>query len=274
MPPRSAHPQVGEMVLPFEGGLPPQVMGIDWDQRISFSRLLNVLSASEPSLESMGQVTVEELEIVNPAVINAALLVGSDRGKIQNAYNGLVLPDDDFIAVAGSPRTLAERTMARTARSRRGISTPEATQAAIQRSAGHVLEKKVAASQARAKVVETENGAVKTVLTESRSRGAAHYSAGNLYPKVILARDAIEQMVEVAGKRIGWSVDDHTLARNALYVQLLGRRGDGNQRAANWTQYSGDAYRYGRRRAAIIRSAASSAERELYKYKPALERGR
>jgi hypothetical protein len=262
------------MVLPFEGGLPPQVMGIDWGQRISFSRLLNVLSASEPSLESMGQVTVEELEIINPAAINAALLVGSDRSKVQNAYNGLVLPDDDYLAVAGSPRTLAERTMARTARSRKGMSPPDVTEAAKLRSAGHVLEKKVAASRARAQVVETENTAVKVVLAESKSKGAAHYKAGNLYPKVILARDTIEQMVEVAGKRIGWSVDDHTLAKNALYVQLLGRRGGGDQRTANWAQYGGDAYRYGRRRAAIIRSAASSAERELYKYKPALERGR
>lgn len=274
MPSPALRPSPGEMVLPFEGGLPPQVMGIDWEKRISFSRLLNVISASQPSLESMGRVTTDQLAIIDPVAINDALLVGADTSAIPTAYNGIVLPDDDFLAVAGNPYMFAKRTMAQTGRSRKNLSTPEATEAAKLRSAGHVLEKKIAKITARREAVETQNAAVKVVSAEVRGKGAAHYRASSLYPKVITARDAVAEMVEVAGTRLGWSVDEHSLAKDALYAQLLGLRGDANQRTKNWIQYSGDAARYGRRRVAILQSAASKTERALYRYKPALDANR
>ncbi len=261
----ATHPGVGEGPLPFEGGLPAHELGIDWSQRISFSRLLNVLSDTETSHQAMGAVATEDLAIINPVNIRLALYTGNAHDDdVDNAWRGLVFPPDDYKAIVSSPVMLAKRIKARAESTHQN--RPHLVEAVKKREAREALEGRVAKLVERRAVIQAEVDSVRVVRQEARSGGQAHYRADKLYPKVVQAKDTIGNMVKVAGNRLGWSVDEHSLAKKALVVVLLGMHGNGRRRTQNWLRYTEDAMEYALRRDSLLGTSQSNVLQELRKY--------
>lgn len=261
----ATRPGVGQGPLPFESGLPAHELGIDWGQPISFSHLLNVLSDTETSRQAMGAVATEDLAIVNPVNIRMALYTGNAHDDdVDNAWHGLVFPADDYKAIVSSPVMLAKRVKARAESTHQN--RPHLVEAAKKRAAKEALEGRVTKLDDRRAAIQAEVESARVVRQEARSGGRAHYRADKLYPKVVQTKDTIGSMIGVAGNRLGWSVDEHSLAKKALTVVLLGMHGNGRRRTQNWLRYTEDAMEYAQRRDSLLRTSQSNVLQELRKY--------
>ncbi len=262
---QATHPGVGQGPLPFEGTQPRHELGIDWEQPVTFSHLLNVLSDTETSRQAMGATAVEDLAIIDPVDIRLALYTGNAHDDdVDNAWRGLVFPADDYKAIVSSPVMLAKRIRARAESEYQN--RPHLVEAVKKRKAREGLEGRVVKLEDRRAAIQAEVDCVRVVAKEARSGGRAHYRADKLYPKVVQTKDTIGNMIGVAGKRLGWSVDEHVMAKRALTVVLFGLHGDGNQRTRHWLRYTEHTLEYAQRRDSLLRTSQSNVLQELRKY--------
>lgn len=266
MAPKNSRPLVGELVLPFEGGSTAQTLDINWAGRVTLAHLLHEISGTDESRQATGSVTEADLQLIDPLAISNALLVGRSEQEVSSAYNGLVLPAEDYLAITTFPETPGARNRARNQeihQAYRGwgtVSRPDASHPTVR-----TLDDREAAIDRRRAVAEAEIEKLDAVYrgTVPALREQAHYRADDLYNMVIDAKDIIGRMIMVAGDRMKWSDHKQAVAALALYARLLGVHGDGNRRLSSWSVYSQAAKRYARQREIMLRTSKPKTGRAV-----------
>lgn len=268
--------RVGEGQLGIEGmggfaGVEPRT-DVDLSRRMAASTIIKL--TSEVLDLDPGSVTERDVKVMSPRVIVSGLFVpdGVDTGDIPNAYKGIVFPPDEFLIIARSPSDLARHTRVRTMSARSQTADIGAVEAASMRSAGHMLERKLAKLTSLREAILTEKSKISAFSGELHSANNTafygHYNAKNLMIIKAEVEGSIFRALHIAATTHGWDKEKLGRAESTLKFQLYGKE---SRRVRNWINYTDMVRDYTHKRGAITNIVMRDVKTELKKYRPFLD---
>lgn len=274
-----SEPGIGQGDLIPREVLPP-ALPPDFDtKRVrTFSHMISVIG--EYVDLSKSTTTEQDLKMVEPASIERGLYISRlDRDrKAKGVYDEVVLPPDQFLVVARSPRDLAihtfERALAANTKKPEGEreSDRDKLRAKASRAAGHVLEVKIVELDKLHLQISEERLALKGLLKAIRGGGRAYYRADNLDEMRKIGTESIHKAIEVAAINTpdlnSMEVDN---VQSAVRYNLYGHQHHNNRRMAYWEKYVLMAGTYARRRLDVLDSSRHLNLHELAPYQKYLD---
>lgn len=206
---------------------------IDWQQKISPSKLLRVLHERDQGLPPP---TAEELQLIEPSFLISNLYVPEnlkDR-DVNNAYSGVIFPAAQYVDLVRRPSDYGRQIAAKTQAANRLVSDKaEVRQTAI-RSVVHALGNsaiKLASLQVN---LGQELDNLRIIHRQFKAPGRAHFLASNLKDHIDGAEKSIRGSIKTVAEAQSWDRQNVQDAENALQFKLYGQTS--NKRIVNWRE--------------------------------------
>lgn len=290
-------PFMTEVVTAPEAGL------VDWSRKITLRKLVWALSgeeniaadyASEPDLSLATPVSIESglyIKAGDPRFADAEGIVtissrhateaakqalkderAGKQPKVPPINTGIIFPSDEFSVLGYYPKALARHQRTKTRRANRTNPDRDEAKEKVGRSAGHTLEGYIKGMNTLEGTLLDERAVLMSLYRDLTTPiWQARFKARNLDRRRKQADETIHNTAETASINLNLGTTAVEGLHRAIRANLY-RRGTQDQLAENWLSYIVMTGRYAAARIDRLTSLVATAQEELTRYQPFLDR--
>ncbi len=249
-----------------------EISGIDYDRRLTLSRLVQV--TSEHLDLPLDYASVVDQERARPYSFRGGLYVRRDDPRHETAkllHRDVVFPSQEFDTLVNSPREFTKRIEARIIKANQEMRDRDELNHKTHRGAGEALKTKIFNLGSLSTKLANRNLLLDSLSTDMSSEWQAHYKARNLESRREEVDQIIHETAEVSSYNMEWGDAAVSGLHKAIKFHLYRKDDHPQHRRTRWLEYMKVVRQHTHAKLAEAAKSKDACLKEFEKYAPYLE---